>query len=504
MIKYVCALNLRYFLYITLWILLPAAFANATDEMPPPGYDPEPRSTEMWSLVIAPPHDLVELKDRARLVWNWVNDIAMIPKRVPSEVSSLLARILTLSDSESSPTRLSLLNDSLKAYVLELSVLENQPELLGVLSTNTPGPFRAGSRQSINQIYKIGAEPMLPGSGLLITQHWSSSLPLQTIDSSKNNYVTVRSDKPDVKFRSKGLLRGGIHGGLKRAVPVLYFEIVEGTLSAGDLIEVNYGSDAGFQLPDVSTDGFTLPIYIRLSGAQPFMSLPLQHFQIIGNEIASVSGVAPSIVAVGIPFDLRLMSEDKFGNQASGRIPSFEIIVNGEFHSRIESGYQALAVIPGVVFQQPGIQQITLKSSGGGISGKVNPVKVVTTPGRQILWGDLRGITTDISSGLGSIEYQIGVARDERYLDFVALSDHDMWIDDWEWERIKNIATHISDQGDFKIFPGYQRSMPLVKGGNQSIIFQNSENALIGDFAQDLPPLKEHLNQLTQHCFLAD
>lgn len=477
LIKFVYALNLRNFLSIILF-LLPVAFANATDEMPPHGYDPEQRSTEMWSLVSAPPKDLVGLKIRARLVWNWVNDIAMIPRRVPSEVSSLLARILTLSDSESSPTRLALLNDSLKAYVLELTVLENQPELLGVLSTSTPGPFRAGSRQRINQIYKIGAEPMLQGSGLLITQHWSSNSPLQTIDSTKNNYVSVNSNNPEVKFRSKGLLRGGIHGGLKRAAPVLFFEIVEGDLSAGDLIEVNYGSDTGFQLPDVSTDGFVLPIYIRLSEAQPFMSLPLQPFQIIGDKVTSVSGVAPSIVTAGIPFDLRLRSEDKFGNKASGRIPSFEIIVNGEFHSRIESGYEALTVIHGVVFQQPGIQEITLKSSGGGISGKVNPVKVVTAPHRQILWGDLRGITTDISSGLGSIEYQIRRARDEAYLNFVALSDHDMWIDDWEWERIKNIATRISNQGNIKVFPGYQRSLPLAKGGNQSVIFQNSIAAL--------------------------
>jgi hypothetical protein len=503
---------LRYFLPVVLCILLPVTLA-AVEMSLPPTQEPESRSTSMLSLVIATPQDLVELKRRARLVWSWVNDIAMTPGRVPPEVSSILARILTLSDSESSPSRLALLNDSLKAYVLELSMLENQPGMLGVLSTSTPGPFRAGNRQPINQIYTIGEEPMRPGSGLLITQHWTYGLPFQAVDSSKSNYVTVTSDKRDVKFRFKSLLRGGIHGGLKRAAQVLYFEIEEGTLSRGDKIEISYGDDSGgtasrgtasrrrasrgrasrgrasrgtasrgttsgLQLPDVSTDGFALPVYVRLAERQPFLSLPTLTFQIIGHDVASVSGVAPSIVTAGEAFDLRVTSKDKFGNKASGRIPSLEIIINGEFRSRIESGYEALATVSGLVFQQPGIQEITLRSSGGGISGTVNPVKVVSTPAPRILWGDLRGFTTEISSGLGSVEYQISVARDERSLDFVALSDKDMWIDDWEWERIRGIADHISDQGDFKVFPGYQRSMPLAKGGNQSVIFQNSKNAL--------------------------
>jgi hypothetical protein len=456
-------------------ILLPAAAAS---EIAPPQFNSEQRAAEMQALVIETPESLGALKHRAGLVWSWVNEIAMTPRRIPAEVSSLLARILTLSDNESSPARLALLNDSLKAYVLELSVLEGRPQLLGVLSTSTPGPFNAGSRQHLNQIYTIGAEPMLPGSGLLITQHWSYGAPFQTSDSSKSNYVTVTSSRADVRFRSKGLLRGGIHGGLTRALPVLYFEIEEGILSPGDLIQINYGPDTGLQLPDGSTDGFALPVYVRLAKDQPFLSLPIQPFQIIGDAIASVSGVAPSIVTARVPFDLQLTCIDKFGNKASGRIPSLEIIVNGEFHSRTESGYQALITVPGIVFQQTGVQEITLKSSGGGISGKVNPVKVVSIPSQQILWGDLRGITTDISSGLGSIEYQVSIARDERQLDFAALADHDMWIDDWEWERIKFSATHDSDRGEFKVFPGYQRSMPLVKGGNQSVIFQDSEHAL--------------------------
>jgi hypothetical protein len=470
----------RYFFPVILWTLVPVAYANAADELARLQESAsEWRSGEMRMLVNSPPQDLIELKRRARMVWSRVNEIAMKQGRVPPEVSSMLARILTLAESESSPGRLALLNESLEAYVMELSMLVDQPELLGRMSTSTPGPFRAGTRERIVQTYSVGSKSMLPGSGLLITQHWSNDIPFQAVDKSEATHVEVSANRPNVKFRSKGLLRGGIHGGLKRAAPVLFFEMEEGTLLPGDQIEISYGGDSGLQLPSVSTDGFVLPVYVKLSEQRPFMSLPIHSFQIIGHDVTSVFGVAPSIVTAGEVFDLRVTSLDEFGNRASGRVPSFEVIVNGEFFARVESGYESSARVPGMVFQQPGVYEIALRSSGGGISGEVNPVKVVSIPSRQILWGNLRGVTTDISSGLGSVEYHIGIARDERYLNFIALSDYDMWMDDWEWENTRNIATYYNEQGSFKVFPGYQRYMPLAKGGNQSVIFQSSNKAVL-------------------------
>lgn len=422
------------------------------------------------------PNDGFEaLKSRAELLWQWANRFAMKGKFIPHELPSILARILTLSEQSATPERLAALNRSVDQYVLEMQMLEEKPDTLGRLSARSSGPFTADSYQEIHQLYRVGKQQMTSGGGFLIAKHWSYNTTLQTDSAAADNFVSLRSSRSSVKFASRKVPRGGIHGGLRRAEALIFFEITAGTLFPGDRIEIVYGDRKagarGLKLPPFSSDSFTLPVYIRLSERGSYLSLPLLPFQLVGGQVSGVKGVAPSIVNPGERFTIVVRSEDEFGNRASGRIPSYEVLLDGAFYTRVPSGYAAISKLEGMQFSEEGIYHFALRSSGGGIRGVVNPIKVVNNPQKRIYWGDLHG-HTQMTDGIGSSSSYLRHGREDAQLDFLALPEHDRWLDDWEWGTLKSEVERNYQEGVFIPFLGYEWTMPIANGGHQKVLFR--------------------------------
>lgn len=418
---------------------------------------------------------LETLRSRAELLWRWANRYAMLGNSIPHELASILARVLTLSERDVTPRRLTALHRSVDSYVLEMKLLDERPAALGRLSAVSIGPFRAAAYQEISQIYTLGEAPMTVGGGFLIAKHWLFAATLQADSPAADNFVSLRSSRGNVKFAGRSVPRGGIHGGLRRAEALIFFEIVEGTLYAGDRIEFVYGDTSaesqGLKLPALSGDGFALPVYIRLDERGPFLSLPLLHFRITGGQVTTVKGHAPSIVAPGEKFNIVVRSEDEFGNRATGRIPSYEVLLNGDFYSRVPTGYGALSTVEGIEFNQPGIYYVTLRSSGGGVSGKVNPIKVVADTKSRIYWGDLHA-HTQMTDGQGSPDSNLRYGKEDAQLDFLSLPEHDQWLDDWEWGTLKADVERNYQEDLFIPLLGYEWTMPAAKGGHQTVIFR--------------------------------
>jgi hypothetical protein len=464
--------------YLILLILIPV---DLLAEEGGPGLNSDPAAIGIRTIGVSTATSNAavsanDLKQEASRAWQQLNTAAMNGTRIPPEMPSLLARILTLSDDESKPERIQLFADALAGYVGELDMLARRPEDTGKLFTTTPGPFTAGSRQPIEQVYTVGNISIATGGGLLLTQHWSTPVGMSIYDNNQGNPVTAVASNPDVSLSIKKLLRGGIHGGLNKAAPAVFLEVTRGELLPADTISIAYGGSEGVAIPLQSTDGFVLPVYVRHEQGGHFNSLPEIPYQVMGDTIQSVVVTVPSIVGIDEVFDVNIISRDQFNNKAVGRVPSFDILVDGQYHSRLESGYDAIGIVRNMVISRPGVHEITVRSSGGGISGKANPIRVLPGPGNRILWGELKR-TTEMSTGLGSPDHHLGIARNEYNLDFVALTDSDAMLDDWEWESVRGSIDRLSEEGVFTVFPGYQRSLSLSKGGSQSVIFRQGMNA---------------------------
>ena len=86
--------------------------------------------------------------------------------------------------------------------------------------------------------------------------------------------------------------------------------------------------------------------------------------------------------------------------------------------------------------EEPGVYRYEVVSEDGSIRALSNPIWVQEDPKYRIYWGDTHA-HTNMAEAQGTLENFYRFARDDARLDFIALSEHDVWMDDNEWERLK-------------------------------------------------------------------
>lgn len=74
----------------------------------------------------------------------------------------------------------------------------------------------------------------------------------------------------------------------------------------------------------------------------------------------------------------------------------------------------------------------------------------------MIVWGDVHAHSGLSDDALGSPAEFFLRARDEAKLDFVVLSDHDIWLTADEWLTLKTVAEAFDEPGRFVAFPGVE------------------------------------------------
>jgi hypothetical protein len=95
-------------------------------------------------------------------------------------------------------------------------------------------------------------------------------------------------------------------------------------------------------------------------------------------------------------------------------------------------------------------------------------------PGAKILWGDSHG-HTGYAEGQGTPESYYTYGRDDARLDFLSLSEHDIWLDDREWAHLQNIVGQFNEEGRFVAILGYEWTMPTDLGGHHNVFFRTAE-----------------------------
>jgi hypothetical protein len=280
---------------------------------------------------------------------------------------------------------------TLDHYGLWLDWVETQPGLLGQVNYRNE-PLVAGSRQTLEVTFRPGMD-IEPGGRILVTSAWQNGISLQVTDAQSGNFIratTQSSDVTDLKpvtTRLKGAFGGWFDG---RGVTA--FEVVGTAIRAGE--------EVTFELRNVGLPGqagpLFIPVFFSLGPNQKWFGAPLVELSVRPALLDKIQVIGPSRLGRGQSTSIKVILEDQFGNPTAVSTPALDVIVDGVFLRRIKP-VDAVTVVEGIQFSEPGLHSVQVRTGGGGTRGQSNPI-VVQSGSRQILWADLHG--PDASSAL--------------------------------------------------------------------------------------------------------
>ena len=409
-------------------------------------------------------------RTRAKILWQWVNSYALAGGYVPVNLTAAL-RV------NSNQTVTKAAAKALDDYIIELTLLDEEPAAIGSL-TATTGPFEVRGFATIQQTYTVGTRPISPGGGFAVAKHFMTDNGLfQTTDPSRANFVDIATSNNRAHFVQDSVPITGMHGGFRGAEPVLFFRLAAGRLNPGDTVTITYGARSGdgpgMQLPSFSSDRMPFPLYVDFDGRGPLFSLPIQPIRVQGRAVAGVHGFAPSVVRPGESFELSIRAQDEFYNRAVGPIPGWKVFANGLELLDVPAGLQALQTVKGLRFTEPGAYHFRIESSDGRFRGVANPVLVDSTVER-IYWGDTHG-HSGFAEGVGTADRFMQWAKDDARLDYVTHSEHDIWLDDAEWQTLIENVQKYSEKDRFVAYLGYEWTSRNQFGGHHNVLFRTPD-----------------------------
>lgn len=407
---------------------------------------------------------------RASVAWQWVNAYARTGKPLPVNITTAVRPVPARR-----PT-----NGNLRAFdffLAELTLLDEEPTALGELSADL-GPFEARTYVTLEQRYVVGSRAVRPGGGFLIARHFQPGYgAYQPNNPTGDNYVTISSSNPEVVFTVDSRPLAGMHGGFRGARQMLFFAVESGVLEPDDVVTITYGDKSqggrGWLMGFASTDFLPVPIYVDLDGDGHAYALPIQPVRVIGTEIAGVHGFAPSVVRPGERFELSVRAEDRFFNRATGPLPAFTVFANDRQIGAIEASQEAIHVLGDLAFEDEGVYRIRIVSDDGRIQGVGNPI-LVSHDANRVFWGDTHG-HSGFAEGIGTPDRFMQWAKDDARLDFVTHSEHDIWMDDYEWAVLRANVARYSEPGKFIGYLGYEWTTQNFFGGHHNVLFRDLE-----------------------------
>ncbi|NKC01351.1 MAG: DUF3604 domain-containing protein [Pseudomonadales bacterium] len=425
------------------------------------------RVDQLKEVISAQPTNDSNANARARLTWEWINAHALNGGYVPVNATQITATVLNGSHGPR-------MSNALDATIHELAFIDETPNGLGTLVAET-GPFEAGSTASITQTYTVGDQAIQTGGGFVLARHFMTNFGTwQTQDPNAANFIAVETSNPKVSFVATTTPVSGMHGGFRGQRETLTFRVASGTLTAGDQVSLTYGDtkggSPGMTMPTFSSDRMPLPVYVQLSRDGQLFSLPIQPIRIEGGALTGVHGFVPSVVAPGETFEVSIRAQDIYFNRAKGSIPNWQLSFDeGKIVEMPSTG--AITVVS-TSLVEPGIYFPKIKSSDGAITGVTNPILVTAEDRPKIMWGDTHG-HSGFAEGIGTPERFMTWARDDARLDYVTHSEHDIWLDDYEWEVLRENVINFTEEGKFIAYLGYEWTVRNQSGGHHNVLFRS-------------------------------
>ena len=414
--------------------------------------------------------------ERADLLADWIDAYAMAGGEVGIDAPRVRLQA-TLA-----PTGQQAVNQSrnVDQFIREF-ILRDEEGSLGLLTSDTLGPFVVSSMAELSQTWRVGTKPIVTGGGFWVARHFNANWgTFQTEDPAAAGYVSISTDDDDAVFERETIMASGPHGGFRSPQPAITFRVVEGELDRGSSVTITYGDrsqgGSGIMTPTFESERMPLPLYVDLDGSSEWRSLPITPFEIVGGETTGVHGFAPSVVEPGESFELSVRAQDQYFNRATGDIPAFEVLLNNEIVATTNAGADAITVLD-LALNEPGVYWISIRSADGSITGEGNPILVEENPEFRIYWGDTHG-HSGYSEGIGTVDYFMRFARDDARLDYVTHSEHDVWLDAGEWDLIRRTSAEYDEPGKFIPYLGWEWTRHTRFGGHHNVLFRTIEDQI--------------------------
>jgi hypothetical protein len=432
---------------------------------------PELRAeVEALKQSAAAPTTVENYADRSAVLWRWANAFALNGGYVPVNLTTVARTKVP-----DAPTVRIL--RGVDDFIAEMTLLDEQPDALGMLSA-TLGPFAARSRATLQQTYTVGTKGIKVGGGFAVSQHFLTDYGVfQASDPQGENYVSISSSNPNVHFVADQVPISGMHGGFRGAAKVLFFRLSAGQLDPADEVTITYGGRAqggpGLLMPTFSSDLMPFPLYVDFDGNGPLFSLPIQPIRVSGSTVAGVRGFAPSVVRPGEAFTLSVRAQDRYYNRASGSIPGWKVLAGDQVLATLPADESALQTVTDISFTDEGVVRLSIQSLSGDIVGSVNPI-LVSADAQRVYWGDTHG-HSGFAEGIGTPERFMTWAKEDARLDFVTHSEHDIWMDDFEWQQLQKNVQDFSESGRFIAYLGYEWTTRNIYGGHHNVLFRTAQ-----------------------------
>ena len=430
--------------------------------------------------------DIAVLSERLDTLWQWANAYSLtggpIPDAFPQLVANVNRTLRGIGGGAVVPA--DFVPEFIRLYTREFQIKDEHPGAIGSLRFEPEGPFQAGDQVTIQQIYTVGTLGMAEGGGLLVR---AARTGIQAEDAAGPNYVTVQSSSSDATLTSSAPWGNwqGMHfraraGQPRPGVPrtVIPFRLSGAALEEGDTITVTYGDTSGggpgFRLQESSSDQVILHVYVDIEGNGDLLRPTWPSFEVLGREeVRYVNAVAPSVVAPDEPFTLAVRAEDRMKNLSSGVMPALEVLVNGEPFRSIAAGSPAISLLEDVTLAEPGVYRFSVQNEDGSIRATSNPVRVEDDPANRVYWGETHGHTA-FAEGQGSPDGYYRFGRDVARLDFLSLSEHDIWMDDSEWRKLQELVEDYRIEGQFTTILGFEWTSRSPLGGHHNVFFRDT------------------------------
>ena len=450
------------------------------------------------------------LAARTDVLWRWVNAYALTGGPVPVNLPQEVAVIRWGLDDGRGPQEtivedmdfftLERLSSIVDGYVRELTLKDETPEALGELDIDPATPLAAGSRATLRITYTVGSLPMQPGGALLIgTQYMGDQGREQLEDPAGDDYVSIASSNPAARFEPIKVPLAGLHGGFVVQRPTPAYRLVGPALQPGDTVTLTYGDRSkgsrGLKVQTFTTDALVFAVYVDLDGKGRFFTPRWPSVPVVGGAVRSVWPLAPSVVDRGESFTLGLRSQDALYNRAAGDVPAYRVLLDGKQVAEVAASRNAIATVPGLKIDAPGVHRLTVVSADGAIRATSNPIRVRASASEpRVLWGETHG-HSGYAEGQGTAAGYFRYAKEDSRLDFVTLSEHDFWMDDYEWKTMQDLSRQSTADGTIA-FLGYEWTGIRSRGGHHNVLFRTPDHERVPvQEASRLPKLYEGLRR---------
>ncbi len=361
------------------------------------------------------------------------------------------------------------------------------------------------------------------GGGIRVSWHFTRSLGDPQFDDPKGlNYVSVSTTgesrldylTPHIGLLEYPFLRGRI-----------LVRVLDKPLRAGEIITVTLGDTSegspGLMAPWIAEDNLVIriedctevvegefPVYRRLKELPSIKISP-------GERPDRFFVVAPSQAVPGEPFSVKVAVEDAYRNLVPAYEGALEVLLDGNpiATTTISKSDAGTVTIPDVHIPEPGAWYLVVREKNGSLEGESNPMKCdPNARAERILWGEMHG-HTQYSDGYGSGDDYFRFARDRAFLDFAAITDHDVELDapDFHvaemWEEVNAAVKRNHDPPIFLTVPAYEWSPARVTistiqpYGDHNVYYEDEDMPIFQaehELSNTLPKLYDLLKQVRE------